>query len=102
MEVSFDVSAHDRQTIRQIANRAMAASRKHKLGLRKLETEMDVMAVHANGTPLDLNKFLDADEFNFAHDLMGIVNTLDRETGQLRNFFLPRCARPESADHQAA
>lgn len=53
---------------------------------------MDITATHLNGCPLQLQKFLDADDFNFAHDLVGIVNHMDRSTGQLIRCFLPRCA----------
>lgn len=33
---------------------------------------MDVRATHCNGCPLRLVELADADDFNFAHDLLGI------------------------------
>jgi len=54
---------------------------------------MDVSAVHANGNPLRLEDLLHADDFNFAHDMSGICNCLDRNTGKLTRNFLPRFSR---------
>lgn len=34
----------------------------------------------------------DADDFNFAHDIYGIQNNLNRKTKQFSNFFVPRFA----------
>ena len=56
-----------------------------------MNAEMDITAAHIN-TPLDLNKLLNADDFNFAHDMSGIGAHLNRNTGKLENCFLPRCA----------
>ena len=39
---------------------------------------------------LRLEEFLDADNFNFAHDISGIQNNLNRQTKQFENCFLPR------------
>lgn len=61
---------------------------------------MDLQATHANGCPLDLDKLLSFDRFNFTHDVLGIERHLDRRDdsptgGKLLNHFLPRCARRE-------
>ena len=58
---------------------------------------MDLNATHLNGCPLDLKRLLDADDFNFIHDVGGIANHLDRNTGELTDFFWPRTAIPEVA-----
>ena len=39
---------------------------------------------------LRLEEFLDADNFNFAHDISGIQNNINRQTKQFENCFLPR------------
>lgn len=57
--------------------------------------EMDIIACHLNGCPLDLEKLLNAPQFDFAHDICGITRHIDRETGELKNCFVPRCALPE-------
>ena len=55
-------------------------------------TMMDLCACHANGTPLDFQKLLDFPRFDFTHDVFGLVRHMNRETGKLRDHFLPRCA----------
>jgi hypothetical protein len=57
--------------------------------------EMDIIAVHLNGCPLDLEKLLAAPDADFEHDVSGISSYTNRTTGKLTNCFLPRCARPE-------
>lgn len=39
---------------------------------------------------LRLDELLHADGFNFAHDIVGIQNHINRETGEIENIFLPR------------
>lgn len=94
--INFDITRADCELVTKIAKRA------HVLAGMKdrafYEIEMDITACHQNGTPLDLDKLLAFDDFNFAHDLYGIAEHLDRETGELRHCFLPRCARPESCE----
>lgn len=58
--------------------------------LDHLDTQMDLTACHLNGTPLDLDKMLTADEFNLMHDIYGINRHLSRETGKITRGFLPR------------
>ena len=41
---------------------------------------------------LRLEDLLNADDFNFAHDVVGIVNNINRETLNF-NHFLPRFAK---------
>ncbi|EGO2601790.1 hypothetical protein [Enterococcus faecalis] len=41
---------------------------------------------------LRLKDLLDADDFNFSHDIVGIQNYIDRETKQFTELFLPRFA----------
>ena len=101
--VSFECDAADFLAIRKIAERAIRDSGESKrrmptCGTREylkqleMEIEMDVTAVHCNGCPLDLEKLLAFDAFNFAHDINGIRRHLNRQTGKLEDFFLPRCA----------
>ena len=42
---------------------------------------------------LKLEELLNADDFNFCHDITGIQNNLNRETKKMDNFFVPRFAR---------
>lgn len=51
---------------------------------------MDLDATHSNGCPLDFEKLLAFENPSFIHDMAGIANTIDRETGKLEHFFCPR------------
>ena len=92
-EISFRVSPADGASIRRIIDRAVG------MGIveDRMSSTMDITACHANGTPLDLERFADADRFNFLHDFYGIARHLDRSTGQLDGRFLPRFHRREIA-----
>jgi hypothetical protein len=39
---------------------------------------------------LRLDEFLNADNFNFSHDIVGIQKNINRQTKQFENCFLPR------------
>lgn len=62
-------------------------------GFNRRDITMDITATHTNGCPLRLEELLKFDRFNFAHDIMGISNCIDRRTGKLLHNFLPRCSR---------
>lgn len=82
----FDTSPEDAKLIVKIALRVVEIDQELDL----LETEMDLTAVHLNGHPLRLEHMLAAKPFDLMHDIYGIRNCLDRETGKLTNCFLPR------------
>lgn len=96
---SFKTNDVERATIGLCARRAISMmSRSHRPkgddGDLWRDWCMDLAATHANGCKLDLDKLLAFDNFNFAHDVFGIREHLDRKTGKLKDFFLPRCAQP--------
>ncbi|ATJ91575.1 hypothetical protein HK16_04960 [Acetobacter senegalensis] len=62
-----------------------------------LSTRMDLIATYANGCPMDFDRMRKADDFNILHDITGIKNHLNRETGQLEGMFLPRFAKGAGA-----
>ena len=98
MSVSFDVSDEDAALISTIVDRTEAIVEAQDGVLDRLSTTMDLTACHANGCPLDLPKLVAADNFNLAHDVFGIARHLDRKTGKLRDYFVPRCSMPETAE----
>ncbi len=55
--------------------------------------EMDITATHLNGCSLRLKDLLNANRFNFVHDIVGISRHINRITGKLENCFLPRFAK---------
>lgn len=93
-EISFRTSNAEFETIQRIADRAVSLDRKFCDHARdrtpRQEFVMDITAVHANGNPLRLDDLLNADDFNFAHDVFGIRRHLNRNNAQLEDFFSPR------------
>ena len=55
-----------------------------------MDLEMDIIAVHVNDCKLKLQELLEADTFNFFHDINGISQHINRKNGKLQNCFLPR------------
>ena len=53
---------------------------------------MDIENVHAE-IGLKLTELLNADDLNFAHDIVGIQQNFDRQSKKLQNLFLPRYAK---------
>jgi len=88
---SFDTTREEFDLIQKIVDRSMGlhTARRYDQWTR-MDMHMDLAAVHANGNPLRFEALLAADDFNFAHDILGIRRNLDRDTGKLENEFSPR------------
>ena len=72
----------------------------NKRGYQRMNLVMDLSAADGvNGNdPLDWERLLAADDFNFMHDLVGISRHMNRETGVVGDFFVPRFVkRPVAA-----
>ena len=91
MKINWNISPDDEPIVRAIAKRAAS-----KLGVNFLDIEMDLTVTHLNGTPLRLSELLEADKFNFAHDIFGIQNHINRNNGKIEGFFLPRFSQPKT------
>lgn len=78
----------ERKTVMAIVLRAVEAG----IYDDALTADMDLSAVYVH-CPLRLDNLLAADQFNFAHDLGGIRRHINRKTGKLGDFFLPRFAQ---------
>lgn len=90
--ISFDVSKEDAAIIKSIVDRALKEQPKFRW---PLDLTMDLQAAHSNGHPLRLKEFLEADGFNFWHDIGGIANCLNRDDAThhqmpYHRFFRPR------------
>ena len=86
-------------TIAKICDRAEAmgivassANPKNK----RLTLIMDIDNAH-KAIGLQLDKLLEADDLNFAHDVIGIQKHMNRTTGELADFFVPRYAKQDVA-----
>ena len=93
--IKFKTTSKDRLLIKLIAQRAKRTFKNDAWKLK--DWEMDFTACHLNGTPLDLEALLKADNFNFAHDAAGIRRHLNREDGKLDESFSPRFSAKASA-----
>lgn len=92
--ISFDVTKEQLVVINKIAKRAM-----RELDMDGLTVNMDLCACISQGNPLRLNDLLNADAFNFAHDIIGIYNHINRDMGVLEDFFLPRFTQSTNVPH---
>lgn len=77
--------AHETELIQKIVDRA----RLHFPDRLEQDIRMDILAVHLK-TPMRLREWLEADDFNFVHDIVGIERHLDRQHFVLSNHFMPR------------
>lgn len=84
-------SKEDEPDVQRIIERAreMFARFGHRLDV--LSLRMDLAAVNAV-IPLDFMKLANFDNFNLSHDIGGILKHMNRETGDLEDCFVPRCA----------
>jgi len=92
--VDFNIPPEDDTAITMIIARAKRELEGKGIAIDKQSAHIDMIACHKD-VPLDLKKMLRADNFNFAHDFLGIRNHMNRETGKLSKHFLPRCALSE-------
>ena len=89
--IRFNASKKDLGIIERIAVRAVRTADDAGWKYGERDAQMDLAACHCNGCPLRLTELLDADDFNFSHDVFGIRRHLDRTTGKLLHFW-PRFA----------
>ena len=93
MSVKFNVHKFDIPIIQRIAHRAVKMADEGGWQYKEKDAQMDITACHCSGNPLLLKELLEADDFDFAHDVFGIHKNLDRNTGKLLNFFSPRYSK---------
>lgn len=97
MNVSFSLTGPESDLVDAIVQRLKAHEESYGDEIDVLHHRMNLAACHANGNPLRLQDLLEADTFNFAHDIWGIDHNLCRETGKLRNDFHPRFSQKGGA-----
>lgn len=87
----IEIKRNDFEIMDQIVTRALVSLPEYK----RMDAMMDLMNAHKD-IPLDLQGLLDADIYNFMHDIIGIHNHLNRRNGRLENGFCPRYAIPQT------
>lgn len=85
----WDITKEDHDLLVQVAERAL---RKLPHIDDKRTIVMDLCACHSNGCPLDFKGLLAASMQDFSHDVYGIREHINRDTGKLEDCFLPRYA----------
>ena len=92
-----DFTKDEQSVVDRIVGRATKVMSRHGYPLDRMSLEMDIAATHAK-CPLRLQELLNADDFNFAHDVFGIMGHIDRSTGLLGDCFVPRFAASPQTD----
>lgn len=75
----------------KIVEIAKRAEEKGLLMFDRLSLIMDVETAHEQ-FKLKLDELLEADDYNFSHDIIGIQQNINRNTKVIENCFLPRYA----------
>ena len=88
--IKWATNKEDMELGAKIAKRAVIRAKEVGIQYDQMTAEMDIDACHNNGNPLKLQALLEADDFNFAHDVFGIRQHIDRTTGELGDCFVPR------------
>lgn len=79
----------DKETFLKIVEIAKRAESKNLLAFDRMSLIMDLECTHDEFN-LRLDELLNADEYNFAHDIVGIQNHLNRAERKMGDFFVPR------------
>jgi hypothetical protein len=99
MSIKLATNKKDTDIIRKIAERALSIDMFAHAD--RVELMIDIAICHCNGTPLDLQKLLDADDLDFIYDVARIRRHISYKTGKLCGHFSPRCSLPSSGERRA-
>jgi len=91
--LKWNASEGERALMQQIAKRALKET---LIQGSRQDLLMELEATHSNGNPMDFQALLKAPAFDFAHDIYGIRNHLNRKTGKLEHCFVPRFSKPSA------
>ena len=97
---SIQASRFELQFIAKIAERASLMAQQHGIVYSHATALTDLNYCHANGCELRLDALLAAKDVDFAHDVFGIRDHLNRTTGALERGFVPRMALQQSTDEE--
>lgn len=89
--INFTATKDEHRIISLIAQRALPFFGGSAVTPTRLQITMDITACHSNGCPLRLQDLLDADDFNFLHDVTGIYHHINRKTGVLKRAVQLKC-----------
>lgn len=78
-----------KERIEKIVEIAKRAEERGLLAFDRMSLIMDLQHTDEE-FHLRLDELLNADNFNFAHDIVGIQNNFNRQTKKMDNLFVPR------------
>lgn len=89
-QIEWKASAEDTELLKGIAYRAweLLSAKKQAADLKRIT--MDLTVCHLNGCPLRLNDMRWATDLDLMHDVALIFRHINRKTGKLTGFALPR------------
>lgn len=82
-------------TMSKIADRFIQLAKKFGTKVEKCSLMLDIECAHAR-IPMRLDDLLIAKDGDFAHDIGGIRQNINRATGEIEGGFCPRYARTQS------
>lgn len=88
--IDFKTTLEEAELLNKIAKKAKELYPEELKNIPLMTLDMDLTATHNMNGKLRLQEMLDEDGYDFAHDIFGIINNMNRETGKLENFFEPR------------
>lgn len=93
--LNWNTTRQEHEAIMRLIERIVRLARAHGIDYIQRDAMMDITACHANGCPLELEKMAatQEDDADVLHDLLGIRRHIDRNTGALRDCFVPRYAQ---------
>ena len=87
----FTLDPEENELIHEIVDRAINMANENAIEAPdKTFAHMDIALAHCH-TPLPHRDLLESNEATFGHDFFGILKFIDRKTGDLREFFMPKC-----------
>jgi hypothetical protein len=91
----FKTTKEDYELISKIVDRCMKEEETDFIWKDVQTASMDLECAF-NDVNLDLDKLLKSSHQDFLHDIHGVVFNLDRNTGKIKNCFLPRCTAAQN------
>lgn len=88
--INWEITHEDHDLLMRVVDRAINELNGYPDEPRTLI--MDLNACHANGCPLDFAGLLTAHLGDFSHDIYGVREHINRQTGKLEDCFVPRYA----------
>lgn len=93
-QIEWKACPEDTDLLKQIAFRAWELLGQKRSAADLERICMDLTACHLNGCPLRLNDMLWGNDLDLMHDITLIYKHIDRRTGKLTGFALPRYHKP--------